>query len=152
MVPTKCPLSPAGNQCNFPPPYWVQPNSPNATLSAGIAQVLTICKYVGFCSYAQNNPPCKQALRCSTALNFDMTVALTKEWGNKLFPKPYSGHLFCHSYLHVKCLWRTYMLWHGAKCIQLVHTRPFVPKQMPIEKGATIKPMYLNINIIISSS
>lgn len=36
--------------------------------------------------------------------------------------------------------------------MQLVHTRPFVPKQMHIEKGATIKPIYLNVNIIIPFS
>lgn len=36
--------------------------------------------------------------------------------------------------------------------MQLVHARPFVPKRMHIEKGATIKPIYLNVNIIIASS
>lgn len=44
------------------------------------------------------------------------------------------------------------LLWHGAKHMQLAHMWPFVPKQMHIEEGATIKPIYLNVNIIISSS
>lgn len=34
-----------------------------------------------------------------------MTVALIKEWGNKLPPKPYSGYLFCHSYVHIQSMW-----------------------------------------------